>query len=148
MPLGGLESQPTLHTSSHSWRTKTEDPARRKATRTLEELSACFCCSLSRARHKYLFQTNCRRAVLKKKKNQNNHSKTERKGWVLWNKLGTEEQGEEAASPSGSALLLSKLFVVVDYFSVSGFFFFFFFLIVSYHFCFSLYAWKMLPLEK
>lgn len=74
---------------------------------------------LPRATLKFSFQKDCRRAILKKK-----HSKTKRIGWVLWNKPDTDdadEQGEEAVSPSGSALLLSKLFVVGDHLSVPGF---------------------------
>lgn len=112
MPLGGLESQPNSAVLSHSLRAKTEDAAPRKATWPLEELIACFCCSFPEPGTSTYFKRIVEGQSLKKEKTQNKtpRSKIERKGWVLRNKLDSEEQGEEAASPSGSALLLSKLF--------------------------------------
>lgn len=139
MPLGGLKSPPLCSTfpllESRDWRCCSQKGS--MATRKTDSLILLF---LSRARHKYLFQKDCPRAVKKTQPNPLQNRKE---------RLGLLEQTCCWKAGWRSSITLRLSFAFIKAFCCRGLFSCFWvlflslsFFIVSYHFLFSLCACK------
>lgn len=129
MPLGGIQSQPDSACFPIPWEQRLKMLLPKRQHGHWKSWLLAFAIPFPAPGTNTYFKRIAEGQSLKKTPKQTTPKQKGKAGSSGTNSI-LEEQGEEAASPSGSALLLSKLFVAGDCFSVPVFSF-------SLFFCFN-----------